>query len=452
MNVSKSDERALPTLENDGRRRWLKPTLSPGPFLNNRRLVAYVLIAAFVVLPILRLNGRPLFLLDVAHREFTLFGKVFLPTDTLLLVFVMLTIFVGVFLMTALLGRIWCGWACPQTVYMETVFRPLERFFERKGRGKKLQWRLAKYTAYLAVCLALAHVFLAWFVPWESLVTWVTSSPFKHPQSFLLVMAVTFLMMFDFCFFREQLCLVACPYGRFQSALLDRHSLIVAYDTERGEPRGKKRKGADAATLGDCVDCGLCVRTCPTGIDIRQGLQLECIGCAQCIDACDAIMEKLDRPVGLVRYSSQAALEKERFSLFRPRVLIYPALILVFITAFTVLLLNKQSTDVTILRQLGNPVVRMDDGRISNGVRVKLTNRAREAASYSFSLDEQPGLTILQDLDPIFLEAGESITIGMTLASDASLFTGGKRDIELHVRDERAFAGTFSYRMLGPVQ
>ncbi|HEY8747626.1 MAG TPA: cytochrome c oxidase accessory protein CcoG, partial [Tepidisphaeraceae bacterium] len=336
------EDHVLSTLERDGSRRWLSPKLARGRFLARRRAVAYALIVIFTVVPYMSVRGKPAILLDVVHRRFTLLGFTFLPTDTLLLALFMVGCILSVFLATALLGRVWCGWACPQTVYMEFVFRPIERLFMGrsgvggKGRGDVAMWRTAAlYLTYLLISFYLAHTFLAYFVGVEALRHWVRGSPSDHLSAFLIVAVVTALMLFNFGFFREQMCIIACPYGRLQSVLLDRFSLIISYDQIRGEPRGAMRK----TTLpvldqrGDCVDCEMCVAVCPTGIDIRKGLQIECIACAQCIDACDSVMKKVGRKPGLIRYSSQAAMAGDKRSALRPRVIIYPAILLIILTA-----------------------------------------------------------------------------------------------------------------------
>ena len=322
-------EQILSTLRADGSRRWLKPRLSPGRWLNRRRALGYALIALFVVLPHVRIAGKPALLLDVAHRQFTFFGTTLYPTDTFLLALLLLIVFLSLFFLTALFGRVWCGWACPQTVYLELVFRPIERFFEG-APGKKTKagaWRRpAKIAVYVLLAFALAHTFLSYFVGTDALRVWMTRSPLEHPISFLIVAGVTGLMLFDFGFFREQLCIVACPYGRMQSVMLDKDSLIIGYDRLRGEPRGKMRKKPKGDVhletvepeRGDCIDCHMCVTTCPTGIDIRDGLQLECVNCTQCIDACDSIMHKIGKPRGLIRYSSQRMLEGGQGALAAP--------------------------------------------------------------------------------------------------------------------------------------
>ncbi len=290
--------RVLSTLEEDGSRRWLRPRLAKGRFWSARRIVAYLLIAIFTLVPYLHINGKPVLLLNLVHRQFVIFGKTFLPTDTVFLALFMLGVFILIFAFTAIFGRVWCGWACPQTVYIEFLIRPIERLFTgRMGVGGKpvkrvAGWRRgAMYLTFVVICFFLANTFLAYFVPPKVLDQWVRSSPLDHPAGFMIVVAVTGLMLFDFCFFREQTCLIACPYGRFQSVLMDRQSLIIGYDLKRGEPRGKKKRVASYAlpvateetagqTTGDCIDCRLCVAVCPTGIDIRDGLQFECVACA----------------------------------------------------------------------------------------------------------------------------------------------------------------------------
>jgi cytochrome c oxidase accessory protein FixG len=339
----------------DGSRRWLHPRLARGPYLRARRILAYALIAVFTLLPYLKIRGKPAVLLDLPDREFTIFGFTFLPTDTLLLALALLTLVLGICLVTALAGRMWCGWMCPQTVYMEFVFRPIERLFDgppgarhRPGKKRTMPRTVAKYIVFLVISAYLAHTFLAYFVGVEALAQWVRRSPLEHPVSFLIMLAVTGLMVFDFVYFREQMCIVACPYGRFQSVMLDRDSLIVSYDPRRGEPRGKLADRKPETLHGDCIDCGLCADTCPTGIDIRDGLQLECIACTQCIDACNGVMQHIGKPKGLIRLSSQAAIEGHPGRWLRLRVILYPALMVLLSAIFLVILCTKKSADVTI--------------------------------------------------------------------------------------------------------
>lgn len=458
-NVTIEGGSVLPTLNDDGTRRWIRPRPSLGRFLNWRRGVAWSLILVFTAAPYLRSGGRPLFLLDLAARKFTLFGRVFLPTDTVLLALFLVGVFVTIFLLTALLGRVWCGWACPQTVYMEFVYRPIERLLEGvPGRVKKGLFagtplgKPVKFLVYLLVSMFLAHTFLAWFVGVDRLLVWVRGSPVDHPAGFLVMAATTGLMLFDFGFFREQVCIVACPYGRFQSALLDRDSLIVSYDVRRGEPRGKAHKakaGEPAAPIGDCVDCGLCVSTCPTGIDIRQGLQMECIGCAQCIDACEPVMAKLGRPAGLIRYSSQAAMSGERRHLVRPRVVIYPLILCVVVAAFFFALHLKGAADITVLRGLGRPFTELPGAEVANPVRIKIVNRTEEPVTYQIG-SAAPGVRVIAETASIRIEAGQNATVPAEIVAPLSAFERGAYSITLRIVGDKGFMREVPYRMMGP--
>jgi cytochrome c oxidase accessory protein FixG len=452
-----TEERVLSTLNRDGSRRWIRPRLSKGRFLGRRLVVAWGLILTFTAIPYIKLNGKPLILLDVPHREFTLFGKTFLPTDTMLLMLLLVGIFVTIFLLTALYGRVWCGWACPQTVYMEFVYRPIERLLEgARGRQLKLDregpnaGRIVKFVVYLFVSMFLAHTFLAYFVGVETLLRWVRQSPFEHPAAFLVMAVTTLLMLLDFGYFREQVCLLACPYGRFQSVLLDRRSLIVGYDHGRGEPRAKLRKKQPATSAGDCIDCGACVITCPTGIDIRDGLQMECIGCTQCIDACDTVMEKVGRPRGLVRYTSQEVLATGRRKILRTRVVAYPLVLVVVVTLLGLALAGKDAADITILRGVGSPFMALPSGEISNQIRVKIVNRSGADREYRIEVKEAESLKLVAPQNPVPLADGRSETATVFVVAPSSAFVEGVREVTFRISDGEGFVKDVPYRLLGP--
>lgn len=451
--------RVLPTLNEDGSRRWIRPKPSHGKFWARRRVTAYALMLVFFIIPYVRLGGKPLVLLDLPHRQFTIAGTTFLPTDTLLLMLLMASILITVFLLTAIVGRVWCGWACPQTVYMEFLFRPIERFFEggRSGslaldakhvRGQLSARRLAKYATYGVLALFLAHTFLAYFVGVDQLRVWVTRSPVNHPTSFAIMALVTGAIFFDFAFFREQTCMVACPYGRWQAALLDKQSLIVAYDATRGEPRAKGKTRAPSA--GDCIDCGACTLTCPTGIDIRDGLQMECIHCTQCADACDAIMEKIGKPKGLIRYSSMAALAGEKPRKLRPRVVLYPLALSFTFGGFIAALAMKEPADVTVLRGLGEPYVIESDGAVANQIRVKIANRTSEPRSYTIGVDGLAGGKIVAPENPLPVAPGKTETSPVFVMLPQSAFHDGERRVTLTVSDGAGYRKTILYRLVGP--
>lgn len=462
-------DRVLSTLNRDGSRRWLAPRPMPGRFMTARRIVAWALIAIFALMPYIPINGKPMILLDLPSRRFTILGTTFLPTDTLLLALLFVAVFVTIFMLTALFGRVWCGWACPQTVYMEFLFRPIERLFEgTPGRRKRgIQGtgfaKLFKYVAFFVVACFVAHTFLAYFVGVERLAQWVRQSPFEHPSAFLVMAAVTALILFDFTFFREQTCIVACPYGRFQSVMLDRHSLIVSYDERRGEPRGPMRRnvGGDLAlpqaeASGDCIDCGMCTVCCPTGIDIRQGLQMECIGCAQCIDACDAVMEKVHRPKGLIRYSSQAAMEGLRSRVLRARVIVYPTILAIVLTVFVVTLSRTGGFDLTVLRGLGATFIEQSDERIANPVRVKIVNRTEHEQTYTIEVAVAGGPAAVDEPrieaeeNPVRLAPGESRTVPVMIVVPRALLSRGHAAATVAVADGDGRRRERPFELQGP--
>lgn len=458
LPVLKAEGRVLSTLESDGSRRWLFPRLAPGRFWARRRVVAYALIAVYTLLPFIKINGRPAIQLDIWNGRFAFFGLDFRPTDLELLAVFGLLVFLGIFFATAIFGRVWCGWACPQTVYLEFVFRPIERFFtgttSRGGKPKKqvAGWRKpAMYLVFVLICWHLANTFLAYFVGVEALHRWIwTEPPWRHPGAFALVVFVTGLMLFDFCYWREQLCIIGCPYGRFQSVLLDRSSLIVGYDPGRGEPRGHGRD-RQAKGLGDCVDCGLCVDVCPTGIDIRDGLQLECVNCTQCIDACDGVMDRVGQPRGLIRYSSQESLDGKPRRMVRPRVLVYSGVIVLLLGVFLALLTGREAFDVTLLRGLGRPFVVTQAGDVDNMVRVKLVNRSDGKRTYRIETTDPMSLRI-EGRAEFTIASGESTTEPIHLMAPPEAFTsrGGTLEAKLRFTDDAGEVIERPYRLFGP--
>ncbi|MBA4120608.1 MAG: cytochrome c oxidase accessory protein CcoG [Isosphaera sp.] len=516
IGASGSPPRVLATMNQDGSRRWIDPRPSYGRYWRRRRVVAYSLIALFTALPWVRISGEPALLLDWGARRFTVLGRTFLPTDTLLLALLFLIVFVTVFLVTAVFGRAWCGWGCPQTVYMEFVFRPIERLLSgRRGRGAgggavgvgvggggfvgSSAARALKLVIFAGISFVLANTFLAYFVGTDRLVEWVVRSPASHPWEFALVLAVTGAMLFDFGYFREQTCMVACPYGRFQSVLLDQSSMIVAYDEARGEPRGRGRglrrgggcgasgcgvgsgqcagsghgaepvhgaacavagspaaeqlggrlgallgdangRGASAgdapAALGDCVDCTMCVQVCPTGIDIRNGLQMECVHCTQCIDACDAVMARVGRPPGLIRYSSQRALRGGPATLVSARVLAYGVVLAALVAGFLLALSTRGGADLMVLRTRGAPFVIPGPGLVGNTVQVRLTNRSGERARFTLRASGTPGAALRGAEEPVTLEPGERRTLsGMIVVPDGAL-EAGRSSVTVEVLDQ----------------
>lgn len=376
------------TINQDGSRLFLHPADVSGFFTKYRRIFALILIGIYLSLPWIPINGHPAVFLDVIHRRFHLFGLTFAAQDLWMAFFFITGLGFSLFFITSLLGRVWCGWACPQTVFLEHVYRRIERWVEgdatKRKKLDKQTWdnekiikRVIKHGIFAFISALIAHLFLSYFISIPELYHWMTTSPTEHWGTFVFMFIATSIIYFNFAWFREQLCLVICPYGRLQSALIDDDSIIIGYDVDRGEPRGPAKKEG----IGDCVNCTRCVQVCPTGIDIRQGLQIECIGCANCIDACDAIMAKLNRPKGLIRYDSQTGLANKKRRIIRPRVFIYAALMAVGATAFTLSALQLHSANMNIVRMSGAPYFLTDTG-VRNQYMVRVINKTNETKTY----------------------------------------------------------------------
>jgi cytochrome c oxidase accessory protein FixG len=386
-----------------GKRRWLYPDRRTGPRGNRRKLTAICLILFYFVAPWINIGDRPLLRLDVQGQFASIFGFILKMNEYNLVFFFVASLGLLLFLVTSIRGRIWCGYACPQTVFVEWVIRPIEEWIEgpalkrRKRDSEPMDFQLFirkafKQVIFFAVGCLVANSFLGFFVDPRLIIHWIASPPTQHPTAFAFVLFLSGAMYFDLGWFREQFCSFLCPYARFQSVLLDNSSPTVAYDAKRGDPRGKK------AGSGDCIDCGLCVRVCPTGIDIRDGLQLECIQCERCVDACDSIMENLKRPKGLILIASQADLAGAVTIPFyrRPRVLLYSFLIIFLTATGAFKMLSRETVAMTFLRQPGSAFARMDDGRISNIFSLRAVNHANKAESINLTIvNNLPGIQII---------------------------------------------------------
>lgn len=396
------------TIRADGSRLFLHPADSRGRFTRARRLSAWVLIAVYLGLPWIRIGGYPALFLDVAERRFHFFGLVLAAQDLWMLFFLLTGVGFSLFFITALLGRVWCGWTCPQTVFLDHVFRRVERWIEgdplrRRAldeapwEGDKIFKRLAKHTIFVLLSALITHMLLAYFVSIPQLWTMMCLSPAEHWGAFVFVVAATAALYFNFAWFREQLCIVICPYGRLQSVLIDDNSMVIGYDAARGEPRGR----LNTPGAGDCIDCHRCVQVCPTGIDIRQGLQIECIGCTACIDACDEVMGRVKRPRGLVRYDSLNAFGGKKTQWVRLRTVLYFALFLVGAGVSTWAFSTLQPASLGITRMQGAPYYIDADG-VRNQFLVRLVNKGKEPAAFTVSLTgAPPGASLIGFEQPV---------------------------------------------------
>ena len=392
---------SVTTINQDGSHYILHPADVHGRFTVARRLFALCLIAVYVLLPWIPINGNPAVFLDVENRRFHLFGLTFLAQDLWLAFFVVSGVGFALFYLTALFGRLWCGWACPYTVFLEHVVRRLERWIEGDATSRRrldnAPWNSAKILrrglkllSFFLASLVIAHFFLAYFVSLPRLWKMMMHNPLDHWMAFSVVMFLTVALFFCFSWFREQFCIVLCPYGRIQSALTDDHTLTVGYDMGRGEPRGK----AGSPGAGDCINCLRCVQVCPTGIDIRNGLQLECIGCSACVDACNDVMKKLDRPKGLVRYDSMQGLQGKRTRWIRPRIVAYTVLMAVGVLALGLTMRRLHGFQATLTRMTGAPYY-VGEAGVRNQFQLRIINKQQTEQEYRVTLDKAPQGTLL---------------------------------------------------------
>ncbi len=387
---------SVTTIRKDGSRPFLFPADTHGRYTTARRITAYALIVFYLSLPWIKINGYPAVFLNLTERRFHLFGLTFAAQDMWLLFFVITGLGFSLFFITAMLGRVWCGWACPQTVFLEHVFRRLEVWIEGDAVTRraldaapwtphKIGKRAVKHAAYILVAAVLTHGFLAYFVSVPAVWSMVRAAPSENWSIFVFMMAYTGLTYFIFCWFREQVCIVICPYGRIQSALTDDNTVTIGYDARRGEPRAKA--GTEGA--GDCVACNRCVQVCPTAIDIRQGLQLECVGCTACIDACDDVMTRLNRPRGLIRYASQNALQGKPTRWLRPRTILYALLLLIGASVASWAISTIKPANFGVTRMIGAPYI-IDHDFVRNQFLVRLVNKRNVPARFVLAVQQAP--------------------------------------------------------------
>lgn len=424
----------IATVDERGKRIWMYPKQTKGKFTNWRNIVTAILLVILFAGPFIKINGDPIILLNVLERRFILFGIAFAPQDFHLFVLAMITGIVFIILFTVVFGRIFCGWVCPQTIFMEGVFRRIERWIEGDANAQrrlnagpwtteKIWKKGLKQTIFFAIAVLISHVFWAYLISADRVLEIVTSPISENLGAFMGIIAFSFAFYFVFSYMREQVCIAICPYGRLQGVLLDRNSIVIHYDFVRGEPRGKIQKAKQAEhpaakirqdiqegaqnvetvqaealppganpleqtqkALGDCIDCKMCIQVCPTGIDIRNGTQLECINCTACIDACDEIMDKVKRPRGLIRYDSYNGIVESRRRLFTPRVIAYTAVLAALIVVNFFLLSNRTDVEALVLRTPGILFQKVDETHLSNLYNFQVINKTKEEFPVQFKV------------------------------------------------------------------
>lgn len=389
------------TVDEQGKRIWVYPKKPAGRFHRARIVVTVVLLTIFFVGPFINIGGQPLLLLNVFERRFVVFGQAFWPQDFFLLALTLITLFVFIILFTVVFGRVWCGWACPQTLFMEMVFRKIEYWIEGDAneqrklnqapwKGEKVFKKASKQLIFIIISVIISHTAMAYLIGMEQVKDIVSRPPAENMAGFIGLVAFTGIFYGVFAWFREQACIAVCPYGRLQGVLLGKDSIVVAYDWLRGEPRGKLKKNVVDETKGDCIDCKLCVHVCPTGIDIRHGTQLECVNCTACIDACDDVMVKIGKPEGLIRYASFTSISEGVQKLIQPRVIGYSFVLLALITFLSFMVATRSDIETTILKVPGTLYQRGEDGTISNLYNVEFVNKTFEDIALELKIESPP--------------------------------------------------------------
>ncbi len=386
-------------INQDGKRQYIYPKKPVGFFTKYRTYLSWFLLAILFAGPFIRINGQPFLMLDVLGRKFVILGQVFWPQDFYLLVILLITLVIFVVVFTAAFGRIFCGWVCPQTIFLEMIFRKIEYFLDG-DRGQqmrianmpwnteKIRRRLVKWAIFFVLSFAIANTFLMYLVGSDRVLLMVQEGPVAHIGNFTALMVFTGAFFFVFAWFREQACIVVCPYGRLQGVLLDRNSIVIAYDKIRGEIRSRFRKGEDreAVGKGDCIDCGQCVAVCPTGIDIRNGTQLECVNCTACIDACDDIMDKINKQRGLIRYASENQIEHKQPFEYTTRLKLYTVVLSVLLITMGGLLFSRSTMQANILRLPGSNYKLGEDNYVTNIYQYKILNKSTQSQEFSIQI------------------------------------------------------------------
>lgn len=409
----------LDIVTDEGKRKVIYPKKPKGRFHNARMIFSIILLAFLFIMPLIKIGGHSFMMFNIIERKFIIFGQVFGTHDFFILALGFISFVVSIVLFTAVFGRVFCGWACPQTVFLEMVFRKIEYLIEGDYLRQKLldksPWnvkkiikKLLKWSIFFSLSVLIANTFLAWIVGIDELRNIITDPVKQHLWGFIAMLLFSGAFYFVFAWFREYACIYVCPYGRLQGVLLDRNTTVIAYDYVRGEPRGKLRKNEERL-LGDCVDCKECVVVCPTGIDIRNGTQLECVNCTACIDSCDTVMDKINKPRGLIRFASENSIKDRTKFKVTGRVVAYSILLTVLTGILVILLITRNPIDVTILRAPGMIFQEQPDNKISNLYTMKLTNK---------TFEDVPVIIKLENIDGDIKVIGNEIKVGSNDVSE----------------------------------
>ncbi len=474
---------SVATISSEGKRNFIHPKKPKGKLYNLRNWFSIVYLIIFFTLPFIKVNDAPLFMFNILERKFILFGMVFWPQDFFIFGIGMLTFIVFVILFTVVFGRVFCGWACPQTIFMEMVFRKIEYWIDGDAtqqkhlkamawNAEKIRKRTVKFVLFFGMSFLIANFFLAYLISMDQLLDYM-KDPAANVGTLVSLLIFTTVFFFVYWWFREQACIVVCPYGRLQGVLLDKNSIVVAYDHKRGEPRGKLKKAddhdckctdckeegacksitekfAEYTKQGDCIDCFACVRVCPTAIDIRNGTQLECVNCTACIDACDDIMEKVDKPKGLIRYASENSIANNVKLTFNSRIKAYTAVLTFLLSLLAFLLISRTDLDVTLMRTSGMTYTKLADGRYSNLYNLKLANKTHKDIDFTLKLENLPGEIILVGSGELKVKKEDYSNLQFFVKLKKENITNWKTEVKIGMYENDKKIKTITAKFIGP--
>jgi cytochrome c oxidase accessory protein FixG len=456
---------SIATVDEKGKRIWVYPKKPSGFYHRRRVAVTIVLLSILFAGPFIRIGGQPLLLLNVFERRFVIFGQVFWPQDFVLLALLLIIFFVFVILFTVVFGRIWCGWMCPQTLFMEMVFRKIEYWIEGDAHAqrrlnkqpwtpKKLGKKALKQLIFALISILIAHTAMAYLIGTGQVFEIIGQSPAENPAGFAGIVGFSLVFYSVFAYFREQACVAICPYGRLQGVLLGKESIVVAYDWLRGEPRGKLSKAAGpAAVKGDCVDCKLCVHVCPTGIDIRNGTQLECVNCTACIDACDEVMLKIHKPKGLIRFASFNSIQNGIQKLISPRVIGYAVILVALLGILGFSLLTRTAVETTVLKVPGTLYQLNGAGGVTNLYNIEFVNKTFDSFPIELKVIEPAYATLVRpDNKPIVLAGESMLKIICFIVLPADKIQQSRTVITVAVYKDGRQIETLKVKFIGPIK
>jgi cytochrome c oxidase accessory protein FixG len=434
-------------IDDTGKRKWIYAKQPKGKWYTRRTIVGWFFLSFLILAPFIQVNDHPFMRLDIVNRQFYLFGSLIVSQDTYLLAIIMAVTVVSIVLFTVAFGRLFCGWACPQTLFMELVFRPVEYLFDsnyRKGKRKPANKvrTIAKHITFFAVSVFFTNVFLMWFIGPEGVGELISSPVKQNLSGFGIMMGISGFYYWIYAFFREQVCTMICPYGRMQGVLLDSKSITVIYDYKRGEPRGAK-------SAGDCIDCKQCLSVCPTGIDIRNGTQLECVNCTACIDECNIVMKKIGKPRNLIRYDSVTGVENGIRSILNSRTIAYTIVLFALFVFLAFTVAARKPLDVTLLRMSGTLYQQVDEQTISNMYSLKMVNKTNDEKDIDIRLISPEGHVQIAGKKAI-LQANANFEAVVIIKIETANLSGKSTPIEVGFYEEAQLLNTSKLNFLGP--